>query len=101
MSECSLIGKGQLPWGGRIHSALLKFVCRFGFPFLLIGSATQANVLRVDVTDIRNDHGAIYCQLFSSAKGFPRKVSKTTAVVRAQIQDGSATCAFANVSPGY
>ena len=86
--------------GRRIHSALLKFVCRFGFPFLLIGSATQANVLRVDVTGIRNDHGAIYCQLFSGAKGFPRKVSKTTAVVRAQIQDGSATCAFPSVSPG-
>src|SRR5215471_5131722 len=86
--------------GRRIHSARLKFVCRFGFPFLLIRSATQANVLRVDVTGIRNDHGAIYCQLFADAKGFPRKVSKTTAVVRAQIQDGSATCAFANVSPG-
>ena len=84
----------------RIHSALLKFVCRFGFPFLLIGSATQANVLRVDVTVIRNDHGAIYCQLFSGAKGFPRKVSKTTAVVRAQLRDGSATCVFPNVSPG-
>jgi uncharacterized protein (DUF2141 family) len=66
----------------------------------LIGSATQANVLRVDVTGIRNDHGVIYCQLFSGANGFPRKVSKTTAVVRAQIHDGSATCLFLNVSPG-
>src|SRR5215469_5082749 len=100
MSECSLIDVKQLPMRSRIHPAFLKFVCRFGFPFLLIRSATQANVLRVDVTGIRNDHGAIYCQLFADAKGFPRKVSKTTAVVRAQIQDGSATCAFANVSPG-
>jgi hypothetical protein len=41
----------------------------------------------------------IYCQLFSGAKGFPKKVSKTPAVVRAPIQDGSATCAFPNVSP--
>jgi uncharacterized protein (DUF2141 family) len=86
--------------GRRIHSALLKFVCRFGFPLLLIGSVTQANVLRVDVTGIRNDDGVIYCQLLSGANGFPRKVSKTTAVVRAQIQDGSATCAFPSVSPG-
>jgi uncharacterized protein (DUF2141 family) len=86
--------------GRRIHSALLKFVCRFGFASLLIGSATQANVLRVDVTGIRNDDGVIYCQLFSGANGFPRKVSKTTAVVRAQIQDGSATCVFPNVSQG-
>jgi len=84
----------------RIHSALLKFVCRFGFASLLIGSATQANVLRVDVTGLQNDHGDIYCQLFSGAKGFPRKVSKTTAVVRAQIQDRSATCTFPNISPG-
>jgi len=42
----------------------------------------------------------MYCQLFSGAKGFPRQVSKTIAVVKAQIQDGSATCAFPNVSPG-
>jgi uncharacterized protein (DUF2141 family) len=86
--------------GRRIHSALLKFVCRFGFALLLIGSSTQANVLRVEVTGIRNDHGAVYCQLFSGAEGFPRKVSKTTVVVRAQVQDGSATCVFPNVSPG-
>ena len=62
--------------GRRIRSALLKFVCRFGFPLLLIGSATQANVLRVDVTGIRTDHGAIYCQLFSGAKGFPERSAR-------------------------
>ena len=97
MSECSLAPTATM--NKRIHSALLKFVCRFGFASLLIGSATQANVLRVDVRGIQNDHGAIYCQLFSGAEGFPRKVSKTTAVVRAQVQDGSATCAFPNASP--
>jgi uncharacterized protein (DUF2141 family) len=71
---------------------------RIPFPVDRIGNPGQCSPRRCDGHPER--HGAIYCQLFYDAKGLPRKVSKTTAVVRAQIQDGSATCAFPNVSPG-
>lgn len=63
-------------------------------------SAAPNSLLHVDVLGLRNDHGAVYCELFRSAEGFPKKAEKAVAVVRAEIKDMSAVCEFRSVLPG-
>ena len=52
------------------------------------------------MTDLRNAHGAAYCELFRNADGFPKKASKALARVKAEIKDNSADCEFRNLPLG-
>jgi uncharacterized protein (DUF2141 family) len=73
---------------------------RFVFAFLLTVSAARPGVLHVDVMNLRNDHGAVHCELFQSAKGFPKRADKAAAALKAEINEKSAVCEFRNLPPG-
>jgi hypothetical protein len=36
--------------------------------------------------------GAVYCELFRTAKGFPKRAAKAAAVLKAEINEKSAVC---------
>ena len=74
----------------------------FGLAFAVIAtvSADGSGGLRIDVMDLRNDHGAVYCELFRDAKGFPKNAKKAADVVRAEINEHAALCEFRNLAPG-
>jgi uncharacterized protein (DUF2141 family) len=69
--------------------------------FMWTASVAGGAALRVDVANLRNDHGAVYCELFHSADGFPNKPDKAITRVKAAIRgEQAAICEFRNLSPG-
>jgi uncharacterized protein (DUF2141 family) len=63
--------------------------------------AAAATPLRVEVTSLRGDRGAVYCTLYAApGTGFPTNPSKAKASVRAGIRDRKSVCEFAEVGPG-
>ncbi|MDJ1480900.1 DUF2141 domain-containing protein [Cytophagaceae bacterium YF14B1] len=74
--------------------ALLASVSTFSFR-----TSTNHN-LTVSVTGIRNSKGEIDCNLYSSADGFPKDVSKACKHLRGKINDGTCTVIFENVPGG-
>ncbi len=68
---------------------------------LLAHDAAAANTPRVRVTvEVRNQRGGVKCALFDGKEGFPKKVERAKAVVKAPIKDGYAVCVFAKVTAG-
>jgi len=77
------------------------------FGFLLFGFGvprqsieTQANLIRVDIDELRSDRGQVLCALFSSAADFPKKTDKALVHARSTILGGHATCEFQSVPSG-
>ena len=68
--------------------------------FMGIAPVAGGAVLRVDVTNLRNNQGVVYCELFHSADGFPNKPDKAIARVKAAIREQAGICEFRNLSPG-
>lgn len=58
------------------------------------------NVIRVDITGVRNDNGQVLCVLFASNSGFPSKAQKAVAHAHSAITNGAAVCEFAGIAPG-
>ena len=70
------------------------------FFLVLTASTPDSSVLYADVMDLRNDHGAVYCELFRSADGFPKKANRAFARVKVEIKEKSAVCEFQNLPFG-
>lgn len=60
----------------------------------------QANVIQVDIVQLRNDKGQVFCALYSSANGFPKDARKAIARINSPILDGESTCEFSGIEPG-
>src|SRR6516164_2678173 len=73
---------------------------RFAVPLFLAVSAARPADLRVDVTNLRSDEGTVHCQLYRSAKGFPKDTKKAAVVVTAQIKEDAAVCEFRDLAAG-
>ena len=61
---------------------------------------TLAELIRVEVSGMRNDKGQIVCALFSSAPDFPKNGDKAVAHAKALISHGHSACEFPGVPPG-
>ena len=57
-------------------------------------------LIRVQVSGMRNDKGQIVCALFSSAPDFPKNGDKAVAHGKALISHGHSACEFPGVAPG-
>lgn len=68
--------------------------------FAWTAEIANAAVLRVDVENLRNDQGVVYCELFDKADGFPGKPERALARIKAEIKRKSAVCEFDSVSRG-
>ena len=62
--------------------------------------APAENVVHVEISGLRNDHGQMLCALFSSAEAFPKKADKAVVRLTAKIAERQATCDFIGVAPG-
>ncbi len=65
----------------------------------LAGSDGTGAVLKVEVVNLRNDHGRMDCNLFNDPQGFPRN-GKVFRHVLAPIQGDRAVCEFPDVPAG-
>jgi uncharacterized protein (DUF2141 family) len=61
--------------------------------------APQANVIRVEITGLRSDKGQVFCALYASADGFPKKSEKAVARVNSAISVKQAVCEFSGIAP--
>ena len=64
------------------------------------GQSPPANLIRVEITGLRNDKGQVSCSLYSSASGFPKDYRKAIAGTKSGISQGQAVCEFPGVSSG-
>jgi uncharacterized protein (DUF2141 family) len=84
----------------------LKVLVSAGGILLFVGaSAAQSqqfpgNLIHVEISGLRNDHGQVLCALFSSAEGFPKNSDKAVAHARSEISGGRAVCEFAGIVAG-
>ena len=62
--------------------------------------SSPVNLIRVEITGVRNDHGQVMCALFTPGRGFPSKTESATAHTHAAITNGSAVCEFHGIAPG-
>ena len=62
--------------------------------------APQASVIRVEIGGLRSDKGQVFCALYSSPDGFPKKSEKATAHFKSAISDKQAVCEFSGIAPG-
>jgi len=60
----------------------------------------QANVIHVEIGALRNDKGQVFCALYSSSDGFPKKSEKAIARVNSAISGKQAVCEFSGIAPG-
>jgi uncharacterized protein (DUF2141 family) len=60
----------------------------------------QANLIHVEIGGLRNDKGQVFCALFSSFDGFPKKSEKAIARVNSAISGKQAVCEFFGIAPG-
>lgn len=62
--------------------------------------APQASVVHVEIRGLRNDKGQVFCALYSSPDGFPKKSEKAIAHIHSAISDKQAVCEFSGIAPG-
>jgi uncharacterized protein (DUF2141 family) len=60
----------------------------------------QENLIRVEISGLRNDRGKVMCALFASASDFPKHADKAVMRNTAAIADRRAVCEFGGVAPG-
>ena len=63
-------------------------------------AAAPENMIRVEITGVRNDHGHVMCALFAAGSGFPSGAESAVAHAHSAITNGSAICEFPDVAPG-
>jgi len=61
---------------------------------------TAENLIRVEISGLRNDKGQVQCSLFSSAADFPKRADKALARAKSGISKGHASCEFPGVAEG-
>ncbi len=71
----------------------------------LLGAATPATPptgakLTVEIAGLRNDHGAMYCELFATPDGYPKDSPKAVQLKKAPISRQTASCVFEGLAPG-
>ena len=74
--------------------------CAFVLVACLRAQPPQQDLIRVEITGLRNDKGQVLCSLFSSAVDFPGKVDKAILRVRSEISQGHALCEFTGIVAG-
>jgi uncharacterized protein (DUF2141 family) len=62
--------------------------------------APQASVVHVEIKGLRNDKGQVFCALYSSPDGFPKRSERAIAHVHSAISDKQAVCEFSGIAPG-
>jgi uncharacterized protein (DUF2141 family) len=72
--------------------ATLSFLCAQGAL-----AQTGSTDLRIEITNVRNDHGTVLCSLFKSAQGFPGKANHAAARVTATGTGPVRICLFQHV----
>ena len=89
----------------QLKATILRVLCSLS---ILLGlpspsfpqTPTPVELIRVEVSGMRNDKGQIVCALFSSAPDFPKNGDKTVAHAKAVISHGHSACEFPGVAPG-
>ena len=99
----TVIQNGDMVKRTRITRELLFFLAVF-LSLAECGRAQiqtpQANLIRVEIGGLRSDKGQVFCTLYSSPDGFPKKSEKATAHFNSTISDKQAVCGFSGVAPG-
>ena len=85
------------PWGLLLLFTAFLTPAEGGVPQ---AQAPQANIIRVEVSGMRNDKGQTMCALFSSAADFPKRGDKAIAHTKSDISHGRSVCEFPGVAPG-
>jgi uncharacterized protein (DUF2141 family) len=99
----TMIQNGEMVKRTRTTSGLLLLVAVFlshtdrGLAQI---QTAQANVIRVEIGGLRSDKGQVFCALYSSPDGFPKKSEKATAHFKSAISDKQAVCEFSGIAPG-
>ncbi len=63
-------------------------------------TAPSSNRIEAVATNLHSSAGSFSCQLYNSAKGFPKTDESVVAGSRVKIHDGQAACVFNNQPPG-
>lgn len=63
-------------------------------------SQDSANLIRVNISGLRNDKGTVLCALFAPGSAFPGKPEQALARTHSEIKSGTATCEFRGIAPG-
>jgi uncharacterized protein (DUF2141 family) len=63
-------------------------------------TAPSPNRIEAVATNLHSSAGSFSCQLYNSAKGFPKTDESVVAGSRVKIHDGQAACVFNNQPPG-
>jgi uncharacterized protein (DUF2141 family) len=58
------------------------------------------NLIHVEIGGLRNDKGQVWCAIYSSADGFPKKSDKALAHAMSSISDRHAVCDFPSLNAG-
>ena len=100
------LARGQKGTGTRrfkavVSRALCSLSILLGLPSASFPqTSTTSELIRVEVSGMRNDKGQIVCALFSSAPDFPKNADKAVAHAKALISHGHSACEFPGVAPG-
>jgi uncharacterized protein (DUF2141 family) len=60
----------------------------------------QESLIHVEISGLRNDKGRVWCAIYSSADGFPKKSDKALAHAMSSISDRHAVCEFPGFNAG-
>jgi uncharacterized protein (DUF2141 family) len=86
----------------RILGTLLVF-CAVGLLPERLPAQTNTpkpNTIRVDIGGLRNDKGQVFCALYPSADGFPKKSENAVAKASSAIVEKKAVCEFSGIEAG-
>jgi uncharacterized protein (DUF2141 family) len=79
---------------------LVVFFLTFSQRTLPQGQPSQASIIHVEITGLRNDRGQVFCALYSSPDGFPKDNKKAIARLPSAISQQHAVCEFSGIAPG-
>jgi uncharacterized protein (DUF2141 family) len=84
-------------WGLLFVLAAFLSLAKRGLPQI---QAPHVNLIHVEIGGLRNDKGQVFCALYSSSEGFPKKSEKAIARVNSAISGKQAVCEFSGTAPG-
>ena len=94
-------GTGNRQFRAMVSRGLCSLSTLLGLPLASFPQTpTPVELIRVEVSGMRNDNGQIVCALFSSAADFPKKGDNAVAQAKGLISHGHSACEFPGVAPG-